>query len=192
MLPHYDFAASYLIQIFDNQAAHDVHVVDVGVEVVEVHVDHHDEEGHADDVVAHEVELLRRCVDEEEHHLHGVVVRHHHVGEVVHHGAHFQVDHHGVEDLHDVPGVHHHRDEEDHQVVLRDVLKDHCDALHPLNVLEVHHEDLLTHCHHDVLVVHHHDDQVVHHHILLVHHTLDDLHHHQAHWVHQPLMMENT
>jgi len=114
MLPHYDFAASYLIQISDNQAAHDVHVVDVGVEVVEVHADPHDAAGHVDDVVAHAVELLLRRVDEEGHHLHGVEVRRPHVGGEGHRGAHSQVGPHGEEDLRGVPEVHHHRDEEGH------------------------------------------------------------------------------
>jgi len=192
ILPHYDFAAFYLIQISDNQVVHDVHVVDVGVEVVEVHADHHDAEGHVDDVVAHVVELLLRHVDEVGHHLHDVVVHRHHVGEEVHHGAHFQVGHHGVEDLHDDPEVHHCRDEEGHWVALHGVLKDHhCGARHRLNVLEAHHADLLTRYHHDVLVVHHHDDQVVHHHIPQVHRILGD-HHHQVHWVLLPLTMGNT
>jgi len=166
-------------------------VVDVGVEVVEVHVDHHDAEGHVDDVVVHVVELLHHRVDEEERHLHDAVVHRHYVGEEVHHGAHFQVVHHGVEDLRGVPGVHHHRDEEDHLVVLHDVLRDHCGAHHPQNVPEVHHVDLLTHYHHDVQAVHHHDDQVAHHHILRVLRTLDDLRHHQDHLVLLPLTMGN-
>jgi len=78
-------------------------------------------------------------------------------------------------------------------VALRGVLKDHCDARHHLNVLEVHREDLLTRYHHDVLGVHHYDDQVVHYHIPRVLHILGDHHHHhyQVHWVLLPLMMGN-